>query len=218
MPTAPPGAWKVAVKNVGPEKHQLVEGRIARDDSLPFYRPEGRQSYLVANGYEVFDQRTGRYVEEDEQDVDVHQRGTLNVFSNASGQRLYVIGGYVQCDGTPSQYTSSGELLVHSRNPTYSAVADDSAAHRGVIATGTLTGSTFIQSGTSVAAPAFARKLGDTLAAGNLPSDLGNDINQFEAGSPRGPHKSYDPVNGPRHGAGRLKRETPPPHRRRLEP
>jgi hypothetical protein len=137
-----------------------MQAWIKRGDTPAGRRALGRQSYFDDPDYlrlddlgrpRPFDPNTGvmSYVK---------RRNTLSGI--ATGRRTIVVGGFRGSDGTPTDYSSEGGLSDPQRpheSPNWIAAADDSPAHRGVLAAGNRAESWCAMNGTSVAAPRTAR-------------------------------------------------------------
>jgi hypothetical protein len=187
---APAGAWTVKLYNRQLSQAQPVHVWIQRDDSLYGFPRLGRQSYLEEDLYRRFD-HDGRPNEDDGTDPPgalTRRRGTINAI--ATGAETIVIGGWVRRDRRLPSYTAAGTAgvpLPTRAAPSYIVPTDDSLVHAGVLAAGSRSGSVVAMSGTSVAAPRFARELADRLAAGmgpmppatgigGLPERIGNGL------------------------------------------
>jgi len=70
----------------------------------------------------------------------------------------YSVGAALGDTGFAAPYSATGAPYV-SKNPSVSAIGDSSWTLRGVMASGTLSGTTAVMSGTSVAAPQITREL-----------------------------------------------------------
>ena len=205
-PAAPAGVWTIGIRNLKLSPGSNIDCRVQRDDTLPFFKPAGRQSYFDDPHYQRFHPDTGRPIENDPESVSakVRRSGTLNIY--ATGKGSVAVGGYRQSDGKAAIYSAAGAVVA--------AVSDVSPAHRGVLAAGTLSGSVAIQSGTSVAAPAVTRWLADYLATGQSLKKLPQAITAVEK-KPlnRVTEKLYIAPQG----GVRLAADEVPAHRRRVE-
>jgi hypothetical protein len=186
---APSGAWTVKLYNRQLSPAQPVHVWIQRDDSLYGFPRLGRQSYFEEDLYKLFDDG-GRPNEDDAKDragALTRRRGTINAI--ATGTQTNVIGGWVRRDGRLPSYAAAGTAGVPPATraaPNYIVPTDDSLVHAGVLAAGSRSGSVVAMSGTSVAAPRFARALADHLggvaplppatAIGGLPERIGNGL------------------------------------------
>lgn len=186
---APSGAWTVKLYNRQLSPAQPVHVWIQRDDSLYGFPRLGRQSYLEDDRYRRLD-HGGRPNEDDAKDLAgalTRRRGTINAI--ATGTQTNVIGGWVRQDGRLPSYTAAGTAGVPPPTraaPDYVVPTDDSLVHAGILAAGSRSGSVVAMSGTSVAAPQYARALADHLggvaplppaaAIGGLPERIGNGL------------------------------------------
>lgn len=168
-PIAPAGRWKVSIENKIDEPI-TAHWYVQRDDTPFGYPRRGRQSYLDAgNAYER-DLRTGNYRVYGNECLLTHQE-TLSAIATAPCAAT-VVGAAEATDEfyekthdcPPADYTSSGPTRGRDE-PNCSAIADDGDALWGVLAAGTLSGSTVRMRGSSVAAPQVVRELADELAA-----------------------------------------------------
>jgi hypothetical protein len=107
----------------------------------------------------------------------------------ATGTQTIVIGGWIRRDRRLANYTAAGTAgvpLPTRAAPSYIVSTDDSLVHAGVLAAGSRSGSVVAMSGTSVAAPQYARALADYLGGvaplppatpiGGLPERIGNGL------------------------------------------
>ncbi|MEL7274179.1 MAG: hypothetical protein AAGK33_12160 [Pseudomonadota bacterium] len=166
-PVAAAGRWRVKLINGG-KKPLSVTMQIQRDDTPTGYRVRGRQSY--------FDHPTalGVKVGRDDQPgtpIPLSNAGTNSAFTTVHAvtndvvrQRIHTVGA-ASIDRTtqpgtyrPSPYTAAGADWS-GNGPSGSAVVDQQGGRQGVLASGTLTGSTRRLTGTSAAAPLYARQI-----------------------------------------------------------
>ena len=183
---APPGRWRVVLKNKGANSVRPIDAWIQRDDNPYGYPRRGRQSRFDDPKYRRFSVH-GREIERDADDdpaAYVKRGGTISAI--ATGSKTIVIGGYRRRDGHPANYSAGGPLLPAGRNPDAMAVSDDSVACRGVMAAGSRSSSTVAMYGTSVAAPIVARFIAEELLAGRRGDRQAvHDLAQaLEAGAP----------------------------------
>lgn len=155
---APCGIWKVRVEN-GDSRHHEIEAWIQRDDPVLGKPRYGRQSHFEDPAYVRFDTPSGRLREVDDAGSYVKRDGSINGIS--SGSQTVVIGGFRRNNGAPSSY--SGSTSVRARYPDAMAVSDESSNRRGVLASGTRSGSAVSMDGTSVAVGQIARYLAETM-------------------------------------------------------
>jgi hypothetical protein len=185
----PSGRWQIKIKSIGKREIRNIDLQIHRNDVGIFSRSGARQSYFDDPRYVMFDEGSGRIINNEEQDrtcgTRVTRQGTLSSYAYAKG--ALVVGGYRLSDGQPATYSSSGRrpgnpALAgsasasddHDRTedaagnpldgPDFAAVSERSPAVPGILAAGTYSGSFAILSGTSVAAPQLTRALADQIA------------------------------------------------------
>ena len=168
---APFGTWKIKVrkKDAG---GATIDAWIQRDDTPYGYPRRGRQSrFDDSEGNYPYWDYAGREVETDSNSSYILRDGTIN--SIGTGCKTTVVGGFVRKDWKPAKYSAGGPVIrppgrgaPADNGPDAMAVADDSHAHRGLLAAGTRSGSTVPMNGTSVAAPQITRWIADRMAAG----------------------------------------------------
>ncbi|WP_299948887.1 S8 family serine peptidase [uncultured Ruegeria sp.] len=174
LPYAPAGSWTVSL-TLNSAEQETVDLWIQRGGSVFGYPTLGRQSRFVAG------------------QPGIEDLGTLNALATAD--QVVSVGGYVGSDQFgPASYTSAGSARFYQLLPDASAPSDQSYSVRGVVASGTFSGSYASLSGTSVAAPQVSRMLANC--------DFGNSAKAFVE-----QQASRDPTNEPyRLGHGRLLR------------
>ena len=177
-PTAPPGRWRITLCPDSPGPCIVA---VHRDDTLPGFRPGGRQSRLDVPGYRRRE-ANGHWPVTDPAssgaaDTAIRRNGTVNTLATGQTQlrvgaahargpaeaphrRLAPYCGLLE-DGAP------GDLL---------APADRSAALPGVLVPASRGTALQRASGTSLAAPRAARWLAMRLAAGATLTDRDNVI------------------------------------------
>ncbi|KAG1715337.1 hypothetical protein GQR58_000304 [Nymphon striatum] len=177
-PEAPSGGWTVSLRPVGPDAVTACL-QIQRDDSAMGYRARGRQSY--------FDSPHGYGWDMDDQDNSgleavcaISRQGTHSALvsapdpgGDAGSARQIVSVGAAEWkpeaqEARPSRYSAQGSPDQVAR-PSVSAIADEGRVAAGLVATGTLTGSSATLGGTSAAAANVSRAL-----AMSAPRILGN--------------------------------------------
>jgi hypothetical protein len=166
--TAPAGAYEIRIENRGSEEIR-VSMDVQRDDTPAGFPRFGRQAYLdhaAVDGEdpETLDRNLPRR-------GPVSRDGTLSSHATASTRGVVVVGAALDRDARldreapAAPYTASGAGLLRG-GPDLSAVADETRAFPGRLATGFYSGSTSLSSGTSAAAPLVTRALVDWLADG----------------------------------------------------
>lgn len=155
-PLAPPGLWRIEVSSV---TKRLVEAWITRDDTIAYYRREGRQSYFDDPDYVRFD-REGRVLEEDPPGgaALVKRGGLLNAIASD------------MTDNVAGEFGAEDRLAVYSGAPEpcvyWSAISDDSQVHSGVMGASGRDGTRIALNGTSVASARVARHIVEAHRAG----------------------------------------------------
>ncbi len=199
----PHGVWKIHLENIDVPVGEDISLRVQRDDPVAYVRSKGRQSYFEDPDYVRFDETSGRLINDGQLDAGaVTRRRTLSAYT--TGQEPKVIAGYRRSDGAPAVYSSSGPTAADRQGPDLAAVCEESAAHGGVLASGTATGSVTALNGTSVAAPQYTRHRVEEIAA-QSPADTGTEP------------AHYPPKDHERLGHHRLIRGNDNPYRRRID-
>lgn len=201
---APSGLWSIDVRQKHPGAATL-DAWIQRDDTPYGYPRRGRQSRFDdrEENYPYWDY-AGREVETDSAASYIKRDGTINAIG--TGGKSVIVAGMRRKDWKPVKYSAGGPVISPGRGapiangPDAMAVSDDSAAHFGVLGSGTRTGSTILMNGTSVAAPQITRWIAGEMAAGR-PSDRDAVATLVEGPPP--PNVSPAPVPE-RGGAGRV--------------
>ncbi|GAA6181098.1 hypothetical protein NBRC116594_25360 [Shimia sp. NS0008-38b] len=164
---APSGRWKISAKPKDISPDQQIEVWIRRDQTLPGYRPGGRQSYFDNGDYKRFGP-FGRPLAVDPQNdtSPVRRAGTLSGF--ADGSSPMVVAAFTRKSHEISDYSAAGPLTQTPMSPTpfrdgpdATAEADQSLVVWGVLSAGSRCGSYVRLNGTSVAAPRVARLAAD---------------------------------------------------------
>ncbi|MFM9942466.1 MAG: S8 family serine peptidase [Hyphomicrobiaceae bacterium] len=164
---APSGVWTITVENVGLAAHAVVEAWIQRDDTRYGHLAFGRQSYFDHADHVRF----GAFDKPPETDDTSHiqRAGTINPLG--TGAHPIIVGGYDRNTWRVADYSGAGAAHpAPIAGPSVVAPSDDGAAHRGVMAAGTRSGSVVTLRGTSAAAPLVARLVANRMAA-SLPAD-----------------------------------------------
>ncbi len=157
------GQWTVEICRTEGVSREPIHIWIRRDETLPGFRPGGRQAYFDNPDYKRF----GPYgeplaVDPPDSKSPIRRSGTISGF--ACGVSPIVVAAYTEQTALLSSYSSAG-LLNPSENPSGSprlgpdltAKGDDSPILHGVISAGSRSGSWVRMNGTSVAAPQVAR-------------------------------------------------------------
>jgi hypothetical protein len=166
---APPGDWRIELMDRGCSgaKPLTVDVFVQRDDTLPAFKPAGRQSRLHDPAYAARMPGgrpwrgaggSGHYVSHD-----------LTINAYATGEAPVIVGGHYR-DGTPVEYAGEGGVVASGKEvrTDVAALADRSPWLRGVVAAGTLSGSASVYGGTSVAAPRVVREIAKAIVNGRI--------------------------------------------------
>ncbi len=161
---APAGTWSITLKNAGLSEGEHVDAWVLRDDELPGFDTDARQSRFEDARYKRHTP-TGLPIDDDNSDCPITRQGLQNVL--ATGAAPVVVAGYMARSGEAARYSAGGLTNTPKRvGPDALAVSDDSRVHWGVISNGVYSGSRVALDGTSVSAPQVARALVDGLANG----------------------------------------------------
>ncbi|WP_299741474.1 S8 family serine peptidase [uncultured Tateyamaria sp.] len=170
---APSGRWNICAKPKDIAPDQIVQVWVRRDETLPGYRPGGRQSYFDNGDYVRFGP-FGAPLPVDPPDTPspIRRAGTLSGF--ACGPSPIVVAAYTKRNEIISYYSAAGPLThtpmtpEPSRNgPDVAAEGDESLVLWGVVSAGSRSGSYVRLNGTSVSAPRVARKASDAITDWN---------------------------------------------------
>ena len=168
-----PGLWRLELATAHSEPIRVI-ARVQRDDTPFGHAPYGRQSWLDHPEGWTWDSYARSYTNpqplvDGAPQCPVTREGTAVSFAGADRDEIYLVGalrqpGDVQA-ARPSVFSSEGaDHLVRageSIGPTLAAAGEVGGFLGGIRATALLTGSQVRLSGTSMAAPAVARRLVD---------------------------------------------------------
>jgi hypothetical protein len=162
-PIAPSGAWKITLGSKGSKQDVRIE--VQRDDRPLGFQALARQSYL--DDHALWDWKEPKKTPyTPPANGPVTSRGTHSAWlSGTMPEQMYCVGAALGDTGFAAPYSATGAPYVR-KEPSLSAIGDSSWTLRGVMASGTLSGTTSVMSGTSVAAPQITRELA-ILFAGN---------------------------------------------------
>lgn len=159
LPAAPAGLWTVSLTlTSGAKPRQPISCRIQRDSDPFGYKRGGKQSYFDDLLDERFTPDGALSRIENQDGVFVRRFGTVNGL--ATHDQVTVVSSYYADTGRATEYASAGPLISSASAPgavRFSVPADTSTALRGALASGTRSGSAVRMSGTSMAAPIYAR-------------------------------------------------------------
>ncbi len=155
-PLAPSGAWKITLGTNGTKQDVRIE--VQRDDRPLGFSALARQSYLDDHSLWIWKEpKKTPYTPP--ADGPVTPRGSHSAWvSENMVEQVYSVGAALEDTGFAAPYSATGAPYV-AKNPSVSAIGDSSWTLRGVMASGTLSGTTAVLSGTSVAAPQITREL-----------------------------------------------------------
>jgi hypothetical protein len=162
-PIAPSGAWKITLGSQGSMQDVRIE--VQRDDRPLGFQALARQSYL--DDHALWDWKEPKKTAyTPPANGPVTSRGTHSAWlSETMPEQMYCVGAALGDTGFAAPYSATGAPYVR-KEPSLSAIGDSSWTLRGVMASGTLSGTTTVMSGTSVATPQITRELA-ILFAGN---------------------------------------------------
>jgi len=161
------GDWTITVTGIraAAELHAFV----ARTDPNMGVAPGAKLSCFVDPSWERTRSAEASYIRDhgefDRSGSLIRRDGTLNGIATAEDAGIHVAGGYILSNGRKSIYSSAGPArsgpLALRRGPDFVLPCDDSYALSGVRGGGNRSGSVFRLTGTSAAAPQFAREIAD---------------------------------------------------------
>lgn len=152
--TVQPGDWTVTVENLN-EEDLTIKAWIQRDDSV-FNRPTlGRQSRFDDPNFARF--LSSGYPRKDDVGNESYIRLEGTISAIATGENSIAAGSFRYSDDEDADYSGQGDATIKRTNTL--AVADDSVTCRGVISSGSMSGSKAALDGTSVAAAQVSRKI-----------------------------------------------------------
>ncbi|WP_407147940.1 hypothetical protein [Bradyrhizobium sp. ORS 86] len=163
------GDWTIKVSGI-PASAEL-HAYVARSDPNMGVVSGAKLSYFVDPTWErTRSAEAGCIRREGEFDKSgslVRRDGTLNGIATAEDTNVHVAGGYILSNGRKSPYSSAGPARGGPRplrrGPDFVLPGDDSYALSGVRAGVNRSGSVFRLTGTSAAAPQFAREVTDAI-------------------------------------------------------
>ncbi|MEL6766574.1 MAG: hypothetical protein AAFP17_05290 [Pseudomonadota bacterium] len=204
---APSGVWQVSVAATLPSGGR-IDAHVLRDDTALGFAPRGRQSYFDDPAYARFG------ADGDGLDADpaglasvVRRDGAFNGL--AGGEGPVVVSGYRVREASfgaarvadwPAAYAGAPSP-DSARKLTAAAPSDRSRVLSGILAAGTLSGTTVAMNGTSVSAPQLTRAIARALMAGATPHGEARWDELLEA---------HDETDEARLGRGLLPPLTPP--------
>ncbi|ETX16264.1 hypothetical protein OCH239_08765 [Roseivivax halodurans JCM 10272] len=170
-PAAPPGGWRVALRYRGTAALE-VHLQIQRGESLPGYRPRGRQSYFDDPRAYGWDDET-RDWSRPHPDGALAREGSHSAIVTARPDCVLSAGAARVSpeapQAAPARYTAEGAAWSVT-GPTLSALAEEGVALQGVIAAATLSEGARQLSGTSAAAGRITRALAMAGGARDMPA------------------------------------------------
>lgn len=171
-PLAPSGQWRIDINPLEIGLDDCVETWIARDETIPGFRPGGKQSYFNNADYVRFN-RLGAPLPVDPPDSESPVRRAGSQSGITTSAAPLVIAGFVESNRLIADYSAAGPVTPirdakHAERvgPDAAAKSDANPALSGVLSAGTRSGSMARQNGTSVAAPRVARMVVDAMAQG----------------------------------------------------
>jgi len=150
------GRWELTLTSLSLADDDNVELWIERDDALGLGGNGARQSY--------FDAPRPVWPEVAPSPVFVRNDGTTSDI--ATGTKTLVAAGSFRNSRQPAIYSSEGFDYPVAFPPTAAAICDDSRIHRGVLASGFFSESTFPMNGTSVSSAVTAHVVSGRLGSG----------------------------------------------------
>ena len=161
---APAGGWEITLESPEDSDDQLVSLQIQRGDTPVGYRIHGRQSYFDHVAAHEYCAEERAYSNTDNSPIE--RQASHSALASAADQRISKVGSVyarsynVSGGWEPSWYSAAGSDnpdLSNVIRPEFSATGDESSITPGVLASGTLSNTSFRLSGTSVSAPQVCR-------------------------------------------------------------
>jgi hypothetical protein len=175
FPLAPPGRWRVSVQpRAGQTPHGIAHAYLARSTANMGRARRGRSGWLYSPGYQTALSRPP----DDEQLDGSREPGPAEVVARgamsgiATGSRARVAAGFRLRDRLPAPYSGGGPSRGARTGPDFAYPTDESRVLPGLLAAGNRSGTVMRLSGTSIAAPQYARALAAT-PVGNFPAPPG---------------------------------------------
>ena len=161
--TAPSGVWTVKLTN-SMTGAVTFDAYVERDDDVAQLNTGARQSHFEDALYDTSG-NLGSFVDHPGNPTPIRRSGSFN--SIANGEKTLSVGGTRLSDGSWALYSPQKPDPDQARpqragvvkTPTAQSPADEDAAHTGVRAAGTFSGSAVRMRGTSAAAPQQTRKV-----------------------------------------------------------
>lgn len=169
---APSGQWRIKMTPLDINPADCVEVWVARDETIPGFRPGGKQSYFNNPDYVRYGPLGAPLaVDPAKGDSPVRRAGIQSGIT--TGGTPLVVAGYAQSNRLLADYSAAGPITAvrgaaHASRcgPDAAAKSDASPALPGVLSAGTRSGSLVRMNGTSVAAPRVARLVVAAIAQG----------------------------------------------------
>ncbi|WP_127049749.1 S8 family serine peptidase [Pseudorhodobacter sp. E13] len=168
--TAAHGRWRLTLAATGPNDLP-IRLEVQRGDTVMGYRLNGRQSYLDAPQAYGWDAETADYRQPDSAGP-ITRAASHSSFATAQSPCIYTVGAARGDTLGPCLYSPDGAAWTVP-GPTLSAVADRGTALRGLVASGTFSGSGRALNGTSAAAGVASRLIAQAFADGQIPPPPG---------------------------------------------
>ena len=173
-PRAPAGAYGITVRWSGAPGPLRIE--VQRGDTAVGHRAAGRQSYLDHPLAHAWERETAALT--DPAASAITRAGTHTANASPLSERVWTTGaarpGHAPDAPRPAPYAGAGALgpgrpVPPAEGPTVSAPGERGPALRGLVASGTLSGSARASGGSSAAAPCASRALALTLRGERAP-------------------------------------------------
>ncbi len=159
---APCGTWTLTIRREANAPDQ-VHAWVRRDETLPGFKPGGRQAYFNNDDYKRFG-KFGAPLPVDPPDTTSPIRRSMTLSGYGCGAAPIVVAAYTAKQAEMSDYSAAGPLnrpasacAADRDGPDMTALGDDSLVLRGVLNAGSRSGTMVRQGGTSTAAPQMAR-------------------------------------------------------------
>lgn len=168
--TVPHGGWGIGLSAAG-TGDLPIRLEVQRGDTAQGYRLNGRQSYLDDASAYGWDFETADY-RQPEPAGPITRAASHSSFVTAQSPCIYSVGAARGDTLGPCLYSADGAAWSVP-GPTLSAVADRGTALRGLVASGTYSGSGRVLNGTSAAAGMVTRTIAQAFSDGQIPPPPG---------------------------------------------
>lgn len=162
---APAGSYHLSF-STDTEHEFEISVQIQRDDSAVGFSQRGRQAFFDHPAAYDYSTKFRDFSALRPSPAPITYSGTNSAYTTLAHDRVFSVGAAVVCEGKtpsspdvlPARYASKGADWTVTQ-PDGSAVSEDSYLHSGIIASGSMSGSSSVFSGSSTAAASYSRQL-----------------------------------------------------------